>query len=289
MMHGDQNVFALIEYLVRSPNHINQIHRHQRHSTTWEVPAHEHDDLLQFDFSHGFKGEVIFGTRKEDISGTCAMFFPPKTRHGIRLEPDLSPSAIYSIKIHASSEIATLMKETFSSIQKNLMGRQTLISALERLYRLTFVTDEKTAMLVSVLCEVLSLWPRRADKMPYSIIPKEQIQSHNLEIDEQIERAIAMIESNLRMPPLLSEMAEAVGVSQRHLVRRFRAVFNTSPHIYITKRRVTRAQELLTEDRMSITELAEALGFPSIHSFSRWFHHEVGVSPSQYRQNPGIM
>jgi AraC-like DNA-binding protein len=62
-----------------------------------------------------------------------------------------------------------------------------------------------------------------------------------------------------------------------------------SPHEYVAKRRVTRAQELLSEANMTITQVAETLGFETIHSFSRWFHKEMGVSPSAYQKQSGVV
>ncbi|MBA3847504.1 MAG: helix-turn-helix transcriptional regulator, partial [Planctomycetes bacterium] len=87
-------------------------------------------------------------------------------------------------------------------------------------------------------------------------------------------------------PPGLSELALHVGVSPRHLARRFAALTGVSPRAWADARRVARARELLTQGRLNVTAAAEALGFASIHAFSRWFHRRVGRSPSAFRERP---
>lgn len=52
---------------------------------------------------------------------------------------------------------------------------------------------------------------------------------------------------------------------------------------YFTRRRFERATQLL-EDGMSVTQIADMLGYKSIHSFSRAFTRRFGVSPLEYRK-----
>ena len=48
--------------------------------------------------------------------------------------------------------------------------------------------------------------------------------------------------------------------------------------------RIERAGELLQFSNMTITDIAEKLGFESINDFSRAFKNIKGVSPSFYRE-----
>lgn len=48
--------------------------------------------------------------------------------------------------------------------------------------------------------------------------------------------------------------------------------------------RIRRAKELLTYSDMNVTQIAESVGFCSIHHFTRSFTAAVGVSPSRYKQ-----
>jgi AraC-like DNA-binding protein len=62
-----------------------------------------------------------------------------------------------------------------------------------------------------------------------------------------------------------------------------------TPHDYVTGQRVARAKEMLASGEMNVTEVADALGFPSIHGFSRWFLRETKVNPSEFRDRPSAL
>jgi AraC family transcriptional regulator len=82
----------------------------------------------------------------------------------------------------------------------------------------------------------------------------------------------------------LAELAAAIGVSPRHLLRQFRKTFRTTPHRYLTELRVSRGERLLAETRMPVAEVALALGFNSQSHFTDVFRRETGTTPARYRQ-----
>ena len=41
---------------------------------------------------------------------------------------------------------------------------------------------------------------------------------------------------------------------------------------------------LRTDTNVRLNEVAETLGFPDLATFSRFFRHEIGMTPSEYRQ-----
>jgi len=46
---------------------------------------------------------------------------------------------------------------------------------------------------------------------------------------------------------------------------------------------------MLLQDRLKTHQIADALGFSSSATFSRWFSHHAGVSPGRFRQDPHVM
>ena len=52
---------------------------------------------------------------------------------------------------------------------------------------------------------------------------------------------------------------------------------------YVNCRRIERAKELLVTSDHTLDEIAMAVGFCSIHYFSRFFKQKVGASPNAYR------
>ncbi len=59
-----------------------------------------------------------------------------------------------------------------------------------------------------------------------------------------------------------------------------------TPKAYQHKLLMRRASNLLLETELTVTAIAERLGYPSIHPFSRHFSAYYGVSPKQYRLHP---
>jgi AraC family transcriptional regulator len=91
------------------------------------------------------------------------------------------------------------------------------------------------------------------------------------------------IEERLDQPIGLSEIADRMGLSMWHFMRRFTASHGLSPHAFITQRRLARAQNLLAKSNLSITEISLEVGMSHSH-FSRTFLAQFGLSPREFRQ-----
>jgi AraC-like DNA-binding protein len=81
----------------------------------------------------------------------------------------------------------------------------------------------------------------------------------------------------------VAALARAAHVSPHHFSRRFKEGFGETPHRYVVTRRVERAQELLRNSDLSVTEICLEVGFQSLGSFSSAFHRAAGMTPTAYR------
>ena len=82
----------------------------------------------------------------------------------------------------------------------------------------------------------------------------------------------------------VAELARQSGYSPDHFARVFRQVLGQSPQAYIVQERVHRGRQLLTESSLTVTQIADALGYESVYFFSRQFKEKTGMSPSEYRR-----
>jgi transcriptional regulator GlxA family with amidase domain len=73
-----------------------------------------------------------------------------------------------------------------------------------------------------------------------------------------------------------------MGVSRMQLYRKFNALTNMTVKEFIRSIRLKRAAQLLLEKKMSITEIAYAVGFRDLSHFRKCFHSEYGMSASEY-------
>lgn len=71
--------------------------------------------------------------------------------------------------------------------------------------------------------------------------------------------------------------------SVRH---RFKRAFGVSPRTLLNRMRMQLAQNLLLEGRMSIKEVAHAVGYWRQHEFARAFRRHTGQSPMEWRRRP---
>ena len=88
-----------------------------------------------------------------------------------------------------------------------------------------------------------------------------------------------------RRPVMLEDAAASIFLSPWHFQREFRRAFGETPHAYVTRLRLSRAQELLATTRLSILEICHDVGFSSVGSFTTLFSKRFGVSPGRYRRS----
>jgi AraC family transcriptional regulator len=82
----------------------------------------------------------------------------------------------------------------------------------------------------------------------------------------------------------LEEMAADAGVTPAYFCRVFRKATGASPHQYVMKAKLERAQQMLRESRMQLATIAECLGFTSQSHFTRAFRQFSGQTPSEFRR-----
>ncbi|GAA2796300.1 hypothetical protein GCM10010452_25750 [Crossiella cryophila] len=76
-----------------------------------------------------------------------------------------------------------------------------------------------------------------------------------------------------------------VHLSVYHFIRVFRAATGLTPHRFLTRLRIDQARRLLSDNTLSIAQIAERCGFASPGALSTAFLAQVGVRPSAYRKN----
>ncbi len=100
---------------------------------------------------------------------------------------------------------------------------------------------------------------------------------------QAVRRAREYLDAHLESPVELADLAGAVGLSRFHLLRVFRAAVGTTPHGYLTDRRIQRAKDMLG-GVLPLAEVAVACGFCDQAHFNRVFKARVGVAPGHYRR-----
>ena len=83
----------------------------------------------------------------------------------------------------------------------------------------------------------------------------------------------------------LEKLAAEFYVSKSYLSRSFKEVVGVGFKEYVNLLRIRKAQELLEDSTMTISEISEAVGFESASYFGQVFLKHLEVSPTQYRKD----
>ncbi|MEZ5741917.1 MAG: GlxA family transcriptional regulator [Burkholderiaceae bacterium] len=97
-------------------------------------------------------------------------------------------------------------------------------------------------------------------------------------------RAIRLIEDNPQPAPTVSGLSRTLGISERHLLRLFRDHLGETAHDYLLRVRLERARALLVQSDLSVTEIAQVVGYGSVAHFSRAYRRFFGRTPSAGRR-----
>ncbi len=100
----------------------------------------------------------------------------------------------------------------------------------------------------------------------------------------RLKRAVDYIEAHLAEPIGLADVAASTGLTRMHFAAQFRAATGLRPHEYLLRRRVERAQQLLTATRLPLVEVALDVGFKTQAHFTTVFARIVGETPNAWRR-----
>lgn len=101
-------------------------------------------------------------------------------------------------------------------------------------------------------------------------------------------KAQRLLTEHYATPPSLGDLAAEVGLSRSALSAGFRLILGQSVFDYIQDLRMQHALELLSERDDSITQIAYAVGYNRVSSFSVAVHRHFGATPSELRRRGAL-
>lgn len=102
-------------------------------------------------------------------------------------------------------------------------------------------------------------------------------------VDRRLRRAVELMHAQLERELPLEELAAAAYLSPFHFARLFKRATGTTPHAYLSALRLARAEILLAETDLSITEVATRVGYNSPSHFAKVFRQTTGLAPRAFR------
>ena len=96
-------------------------------------------------------------------------------------------------------------------------------------------------------------------------------------------RVLACIHDCLAEDLSLDALAACVHLSPYHFARLFKQSTGVPPHEYVLRQRVEKAKALLRSGRLTVGEVAQAVGFSDHSKLDRHFKRLTGLTPLQFR------
>jgi len=102
----------------------------------------------------------------------------------------------------------------------------------------------------------------------------------------QLRRVLDHINVHLAEDLALSDLAAMAGLSPDHFGDAFKVTTGLAPYQYVIDRRISRARELLAQNRdLSVAEVALAVGFSSQSHLTTHFRRVAGITPARFRRS----
>ncbi len=257
---------------------------------TFSGEKHDFWELLYVD-----KGRLLVTAGKREIclNQGQIIFHEPNEFHNVAADGTIAPNTIViSFSCH-------------SPIINKLRGCICYINQQERSLLASIISEAKSAFVTNLgdpKYQKLELLPEPAlgseqmirlhlETLLIGFIRKNQRYNQNAAISTTAQynaeayyfkSTCKYIEDNIDTVFTLEHLSQHAMVSPSYLGRLFKRFAGMSVIQYCNRRKIERAKQFIREDRLNVTQIAEALGFSSIHYFSRTFRLLEGMSPSQY-------
>ena len=100
----------------------------------------------------------------------------------------------------------------------------------------------------------------------------------------QIRKVASHVETHLDSKLGTADLADLVQLSVFHFCRAFRASLDESPHTYIMRRRIERAQGMMLQTPLSLAQIAIECGLADQAHLNKSFRRFVGQTPGAWRR-----
>lgn len=135
------------------------------------------------------------------------------------------------------------------------------------------------SLLRLVLVHCMRHYPRRA--------PSAHPRRFDEELNRKFKRLISYVESHYADKIAVEQAASLVNMSPYHFCRTFKKLTGKTFVEYVNWHRLHAAEQLLAHSDLSVTEIADSVGFGSVNYFCQIYKRYKHCSPSEYRKRNG--
>lgn len=269
------------------------------HSDDFPIPMHKHDFFELNIIVQGVGCHYIEGNRFIVGCGDTLMI-PPNVRHGyvpydennfviFHLLVDKQFFSDYSKEIETMPYIQAFLniepmvrinnEEYACFLNLNEQRRKRIFPFLNNLVHLAKKREQcvKTLNFYTLgLMSELAYYMFEGDR-------GERFEKDNVSLN--ILRSVDYMSTHFRENITLNELANCAYMSRSEYCIKFKNLFNDTPMHYLMNMRLIKAEKLLHDVSLSITDIALECGFFDNSHMTRFFRQKYNMSPREYRKN----
>jgi AraC-like DNA-binding protein/mannose-6-phosphate isomerase-like protein (cupin superfamily) len=243
----------------------------------WKLAPHAHDYFQMIYFLSG-SGCLFLGDRDYLVQPGDLFLIKPHKKHA------LAPySSVKTLDLKFRVYEADLRQSLLKATDRIREQSATLATLFERIR----CEGETTSYLYRESCNLsllqILIHYLRQDRHAPDLAIAEPVEER-LPGDEVVRRALEFIRSHYAEDLDLPRIAGTVQRSDRHIRQHFEKYLGVPPMRYLVQYRIRRAKELIQYSDYALKEIAELVGFKSIHHFTRVFREVAGESPGAWRR-----
>ena len=247
-----------------------------RYGGDWHSVPHTHNHMELF-FIVGGKGQFLIEDQLHPVDVNNLVIINPNVVHtevslnaqpleyivlgvaGIQLATSDTSNGQFSILDHfESAEISGCLRNILREMEQKNTGYEDVCQAY---------------------MEILIIRLMRSIALA---VPSE---SQVISVNRQCAAVRRYIDLHFKEALTLEQLAAEGHMNKFYLSHAFKREFGVSPINYMISKRIEESKYLLAETDLSMTQIAQLLGFSSLSYFSQVFRRTQSVTPMEYRQS----
>lgn len=242
----------------------------------WHSVPHTHNHAELF-YIVGGKGQFLI----ED------QLYPVNTNHLVIINPNVTHTEV-SLNAQPLEYIVLGIEGVELSITENSNGQFCILdhfesmditSCLRNILREMELKQPGYEDICQAFMEILIIRLMRSTGLSVPTEPQNSVGNH------QCAAVRRYIDHHFKESLTLDQLAEEAHMNKFYLSHAFKQEYGVSPINYMISRRINESKYLLAETDLSLSQIAQLLGFSSLSYFSQVFRKTQGISPMEYRQD----
>lgn len=242
----------------------------------WHSVPHTHNHLELF-YIVGGKGQFLIQDQLYPVNANNLVIISPNVTH---TEVSLNAQPLEYIVLGIEGiELATSEN---SSGQFNILDHYESVEISGCLRNILREMEQKNTGYEDICQAYMEILIIRLMRNTALSVPAEpQVTTGN----KQCAAVRRYIDLHFKETLSLDQLAEEAHMNKYYLSHAFKREYGVSPINYMISKRLDESKYLLSETDLSMSQIAQLLGFSSLSYFSQVFHRTQSVTPMEFRQS----